>query len=120
MFNREKDYENAIKNAQMHRGDIKTKSGKSLALNLIFMAILGYASFFYLQSSKNAISLHTTKQAVLGVSETIDDSQMDNEKLMHILKDRKVNGVDKSLIQRELDDKRSGFKGKIAVVNQKN
>jgi len=136
MFNSEKDYDNAIKNAQLHRGDIKTKSGKLLTLNLILMAVLGYAGFLYLQSSKN--SLPVSKQAVLGVSETIDDAQMDNEKLMHILKDREDNSIKNSMktlsvnssiksqpsyteaITRELDDKRSGFKGKIAVVNQKN
>jgi len=136
MFSSEKDYDNAIKNAQLHREDIKIKSGKSLTLNLILMAILGYVGFIYLQSSKNSLSV--SKQAVLGVSETIDDSKIDNEKLMNILKDRKDNGIENSMktlsetssiksqpsyaeaITRELDDKRRGFKGKIAVVNQKN
>jgi len=133
MFSSEKDYDNAIKNAQLHREDIKIKSGKSLTLNLILMAILGYVGFIYLQSSKNSLSV--SKQAVLGVSETIDDSKIDNEKLMNILKDNGIENSMKTLsetssiksqpsyaeaITRELDDKRRGFKGKIAVVNQKN
>jgi len=135
MFNSKKDYENAIKNAQLHR---KVKSRKLLMFNILFMVVLASFSFVYLKNSKDLSSLMTNKQAVLGVSETVDDSQINNEKLMHILKDRKVNGVENSMkmlsenstiqsqtsyteaIARELDDKRNGFKGKIAVVNQKN
>jgi len=82
MFNTEKDYENAIKNAQFYKSDEKVKSGKLLSLNLLFVAILAYAGFNYLKSHNHSSSLPISKQAVLGVSETIDDSQVDDEKLM--------------------------------------
>ena len=138
MFNTEEDYENAIKNAQVYRRDEKENSGKLLAFNLLFMAILAYASFLYLKSHNNSSSLPTNKQAVLGVSETIDNSQIDNDKLMNILNETEVDSLENSIevsvgkssiqsqssyteaIARELDDKRRGFRGRIVVVNQNN
>ena len=138
MFNTEKDYENAIKNAQVYRGDEKEKSGKLLPFNLLFVAILAYVGFTYLKTHNQSSSLPISKQAVLGVSETIDDSVLDDDKLIDILKDVEVDSVENSMkisvgkssiqsqssyteaIARELDDKKSGFRGRIAIVNQKN
>jgi len=138
MFNTEEDYENAIRNAQVYKRDRKVKSGKLLSFNILFVAILAYASFTYLKSHNHSTSLPISKQAVLGVSETIDDSEIDNEKLMNILNKTEVDTLENSMkisvgessiqsqssyteeIARELDDKRSGFRGRIAVVNHKN
>jgi len=138
MFNTEKDYSNSIKDAQIYKSETNLKSKKLLMVNVLFVAILAYASFTYLKSHNNSSSLPISKQAVLGVSETIDDSQLSNDKLMAILKNREVDTLENSMkvsvgkssiqsqssyteaITRELDDKRSGFRGKIAVVNQKN
>jgi len=138
MFNTEEDYANAIKNAQFYKKDKKVKSGKLLTVNVLFVAILAYASFSYLKSHNHNTSLPISKQAVLGVSETIDDSEIDNEKLMNILNKTEVDTLENSMkiaekkssiqsqpsyteaIARELDDKRSGFRGRIAVVNHKN
>ena len=137
MFNTEQDYENAIKNAQVYKRDTKVKSKSLLVINMVFVAILAYASFSYIKNH-NSSSLPISKQAVLGVSETIDDSQLDNDKLMDILNNTEVDTLENSMkisigkssiqsqasyteaISRELDDKRSGFRGRIAVVNQKN
>ena len=137
MFNTEEDYKNAVKNAQLHQREIKVKSKKLLGFNLFFMVVLAYGSFIYLKSKSNTLSLSISKQAVLGVSETIDDTQLDNEELMNILNKTEVDTLENSMkisekessiqsrssyteaIARELDDKRSGFRGKIAVANQK-
>ena len=136
MFNTEEDYENAIKNAQLHQREIKVKSKKLLIFNLFFMVVLAYGSFIYLKNRNNTFSLPISKQAVLGVSETIDDSVLENDKLMDILNNTEVDTLENSMkisekessiqsqsfyteaIARELDDKRSGFRGKIAVANQ--
>jgi len=138
MFNTEEDYENAIKNAQFYKRDEKVKSGKLLSFNLLFVVILMYVGFTYLKNHNTRSSLPISKQAVLGVSETIDDSQIENEKLMNILNKTEVDTLENSMkisvgessiqsqssyteeIARELDDKRSGFRGRIAVVNHKN
>ena len=136
MFNTEEDYKNAVKNAQLHQREIKVKSKKLLGFNLFFMVVLAYGSFIYLKNRSNTLSLPISKQAVLGVSETIDDAQLDNEELMNILNKTEVDTLENSMkisekessiqnqsyyteaIARELDDKRSGFRGKIAVANQ--
>ena len=138
MFNTEKDYENAIKNAQVYKRDEKAKNGKLRSFNLLFVAILAYASFTYLKTHNSSSSLPISKQAVLGVSETVDDFPLDDDKFMDILKNREVDALENSMkisvgtssiqsqssyseaIARELDDKKSGFRGRIAVVNQKN
>jgi len=137
MFNTEEDYENAIKDAQLHQREIKVSSKKLLGFNLFFMLVLSYGSFIYLKNRNNTFSLPISKQAVLGVSETIDDAQIENEKLMDILNKTEVDTLENSIkisakkssiqsqsfyteaISRELDEKRSGFRGKIAVANQK-
>ena len=137
MFNTEDDYANAIKNAQVYKSDKKVKSGKLLTVNVLFLAILAYASFTYLKTYNHSSSLPISKQAVLGVSEIIDDSQLEDEKLIDILNNTEVDSVEDSMkisvaessiksepsytemITRELDDKRSCFRGRIAVVNQK-
>jgi hypothetical protein len=141
MFNTQKDYENAIKSAQIYRTEERPNRGKLLPLNLLIVALLAYVGFAYLKSYNKTTSLPISKQAVLGVSETIDDSVLDDDKLMDILKDVEVDSVENSMkisagkpsiqsassyteaIARELEDmedKRKGFRGRIAVVNQKN
>ena len=137
MFNTEEDYENAIRNAQVYKRDRKVKSGKLLSFNLLFLAILAYVSFTYLKTHNHSSSLSISKKAVLGVSETIDDPQIDDEGLIDILNNTEVDRVEDSMkisvvessiksepsyteaIARELDDRRSGFRGRIAVVNKK-
>ena len=136
MFNTEKDYANAIKNAQIHALSEKKSSNKNLLMvNFLFLAFLGYASFSYLKSNSNEFSLPMFKQAVLGVSETIDDSELVDNRLMNVLKVKEAGILQDSMkvlvsepfiqskssyteaIARVLDDK-SGFKGRIAIVNQ--
>ena len=138
MFNnKENDYLNAIKHAQVYTStETKLSTKKLLISNFIFLALLGYVTFNYLQSN-NTFSLPVFKQAVLGVSETVDDSSLRNDRLMEIIKGKEVIAVPNSMkvliteptiqskssyteaIARLLDDK-SGFKGRIAVVNQGN
>jgi len=141
MFDTEKDYENAIRSAQIYRGDEKNNRGRLLPFNLMFVAILAYVGFAYLKSHHQSSSLPISKQAVLGVSETIDDSVLDDDKLKNILSKEEVDSVENSMkilverssiqssssyteaIARELEDmedKRKGFRGRIAVVNQQN
>jgi len=138
MFNnRENDYLNAIKHAQLYTATERKSSNKILlGFNLFFLAFLLYIAFNYFESTTSTFSLPVSKQAVLGVSETIDDSEFSNDKFMKILKATEVETLQDSMkvlmnestikskssyteaIARELDDK-SGFRGKIAVVNQK-
>jgi hypothetical protein len=136
MFNKEDDYFNAIKHAQVYASTETRSSNKKLLIgNFLFLALLGYATFTYLQTSSNGFSLPVFKQAVLGVSETVDDSELANDKLMKVLKGTEVGVLQDSMkvlmsepsiqskssyteaIARVLDDK-SGFRGRIAVVNQ--
>ena len=136
MFNREDDYVNAIKHAQVYTSTETKLSNKKLLIGkFFFLALLGYVTFTYLQNSSNSFSLPVFKQAVLGVSETVDDSELANDKLMEILKDTEVGVLQDSMkvlmsepsiqskssyteaIARVLDEK-SGFKGRIAIVNQ--
>ena len=137
MFNRkEDDYFNAIKHAQVYTSvETKSSNGKSLVVIFLFLALLGYATFTYFQDSGSTFSLPVSQQAVLGVSETVDDSELANEKLMEVLKGTKVDELQNSMkvlinepsiqskssyteaIARVLDDK-SGFRGRIVVVNQ--
>ena len=136
MFNnKENDYVNAIKHAQVY-GSRETKSSnkKLLILNFLFLAIFTYTVFTYLQSNTTTFSFPKFKQAVLGVSEIIDDSPLANDRLMDILRgtesdrleDSKKVLIPEPLIQsksfyteaiaRELDDK-SGFKDKTSLIN---
>ena len=137
MFNnKENDYFNAIKHAQIYAStETKTSNKKLLIGNFLFLTLLGYVTFSYLQNSSNSFSLPVFKQAVLGVSETVDDSELSNERLMEIIKDTEVTAIPNSMkvlnsepsiqskssyteaIARVLDDK-SGFKGRIAVVSK--
>jgi hypothetical protein len=137
MFNTEEDYFNATKYAEIYRSsEIKSSSNKLLIFNFISLALLGYMTFSYLESDKNIFSEPVVKEAVLGVSETVDGSKFANEKFVEVLKGIEVETLQNSMkvlmnestirsqssypeaISTVLDD-RSGFKGRIAVVNQK-
>ena len=118
----------------------KSSTKKLLILNFLVLAILGYLSFSYLQNTSNSVTLPVSKQAVLGVSETVDDLELSDVRLMEILKGTEIDSVNDleasmkvlinepsiqskssytEAIARELDDK-SGFKGRIAVVKEEN
>jgi len=151
MFKNEDDYFNAIKDAQLYTDTVtKLSHKKMIMLNFLLVGLLSYATFHYLQNNTNIFSsssLPVSKQAVLGVSETVDDSESSNARLMEILKSENINLIKEKgksysendlknsmkvlmnepsiqskssytdAIARELDDK-SGFRGRIAVVNQ--
>lgn len=154
MFNREDDYLDAIRGAQVYSTD-ETKSNniKLTIFNILLLSILAYLTLIYLKNNTNIYSslvessLPISKQAVLGVSETVDESEFSNDRLMEILKTTEVDSLEQSeksysqnelqnsmkvlmsepVIQskssyteglaRELDDK-SGFRGKISVAKK--
>ena len=136
MFNnKENDYLNAIKHAQVYSSsERKSTNKKLLILNFLFLTIFVYAVFTYSQSNATTFSFPKFKQAVLGVSEIIDDLPLANDRLMDILKgidfdkleDSKKVLMPEPLIQskssyteaigRELDEN-SAFKDKIIVNN---
>lgn len=140
MFNTDSDYSNAIQDAQIYTpASQKRNNSKLIFINLILGGVLLFGAFKYFEHSK-VTTLPVSKQAVLGVSETIDDAELSDSELINIL-----NGTDNMAqenlansmkmvtsepsikskafyteeIARELDD-RSGFRGKIAVVNNPN
>ena len=138
MFNTDSDYSNAIQDAQIYTSaPQKRNNNKLIFINLILGGVLLFGVFKYFEYSRiNTVELK--KQAVLGVSETIDDAELSDSELINILnttdnmaQENLVNSMkmvtsESSIksktfyseeIARELDD-RSGFKGKIAVVNQ--
>lgn len=142
MFNKEDDYYDAIKGAQLYTTDVKRSSNIKLTIfNVLLFTLLAYVTFDYLKSSTNIFSnsslasLPVSKQAVLGVSETIDDSTFLIESINQNEKSYSQNELQNSMkvlmsepiiqskssytegLVRELDDK-SGFRGRIAVVNQ--
>ena len=136
MFNnQEDDYYNAVKHAQVYISqEKKSKNKKLLIFNLFTLALLAYMAFSYIKKGNNTYSMANLKQGVLGVSETVDDLEISDERLMKILKTTEMDTLQNSMkvlineptiqskssyteaIARELDDK-SGFRGKIAVVN---
>lgn len=144
MFDTDNKYTDAIQDAQIYTGSTKKTNKQIHLVNFLLLLLLAFVAFKYLNSNTNMF-LHSSsalkKQAVLGVSETIDDSQLDDAELVNILKGTPVETAKKNLpnsiqvimnepsiqskasytdeIARELDDK-SGFRGKIAVVNNPN
>lgn len=135
MFNTDKDYFNSIKHAQVHNSIKKESSNKLLVFNLLLLSVIGYMTYSSFVGTQSQFSLSSLKQGVLGVSETVDDSEINQEKLMKILKDSESTTIPNSMkvltsktsIQSKsaytedlatvLDDNdRSGFKGRIAVV----
>jgi len=56
---------------------------KLLIINITFLTLLGYITFSYLKTESTQTPV--LKQAVLGVSQTIDQLKVDNEKLMRVL-----------------------------------
>lgn len=123
MFKKEDDYFNAIKHAQIYASvETKSSNNKSLVVKFFFLACVGYATFTYLQNSSNSFSLPATKQAVLGVSETVDDSELAvvvSNSMKVLISEPSIQSKSSytEAISRVLDDK-SGFRGRIAVVNQ--
>lgn len=134
MFKNDNNYINTIKNTQTYSTlSKKTSNKKIMILNLSLVTLLGYLSFNYI--NKPSKSLPAVKQAVLGVYEVYDDSQSKNDtgmKTLKVTQDMIPQNTIKVLvakssiqskssyteaISRKLDDK-SGFKGRIAVVNQ--
>ncbi len=127
MFNKEDVYLNATKDAQIYTSvAIKSRNKKIIIVNVLLFAFLASATLYYVQNNTNVFS----KKAVLGVSETIDFiEENENEKkytqgdLSNSMKVLMTEPTIKSkssyseAIARELDDK-SGFRGRIAVVKQ--
>jgi len=113
MLNKKNDYFNAIKT--------KFSNQKLLIINVIFLTLLGYITFSYLKTESTQTPV--LKKAVLGVSQTIDQPKADNEKLMKVLVSeptiRSQSSYTEAIEAVELDDRLRGFKGKIAVVNEK-
>ncbi len=148
MFDTDKKYTDAIQDAQIYTGSTKKTNKQIHLVNFLLLLLLAFVAFKYLNSNTNMF-LHSSsalkKQAVLGVSETIDDSQLDDAELVNILKGTPLETAHETAkknlpnsiqvimnepsiqskasytdeIARELDDK-SGFRGKIAVVNNPN
>ncbi len=148
MFDTNNRYTDAIQDAQIYTSSSKKTSKQIHLVNFLLLLLLAFVAFKYFNSNTNMFlksSSAVKKQAVLGVSETIDDSQLDNAELVNILKGTPVDTANErakknlpnsiqvimnepsiqskasytDAIARELDDK-SGFRGKIAVVNNPN
>ncbi len=146
MFNQDDEYINATKDAQIYSSKVSDKRDRGfIILNFLLLIFLLYTLFYYIDNNSNIFS--KSKQAVLGVSEIVDDSALSNERLMEILKETEVDSVEEEkvdylhselqnsmkvligdssikskssyteAIARELDDKR-GFKGKVVVVKK--
>ncbi len=141
MFNTKNNYEDSKENTAVDvTFPVKINNNNTLiVVNFLLISLLTFSAFKYLQSNTNIFiktSSAISKQAVLGVSETIKDDEFVN-----ILKSNKAERVRKNsptsmqiimnepsiqsktsyteAIARKLDDK-SGFRGKIAVVNNTN
>jgi len=128
MFNTDEMYANETQKAQLYSEILpqKQNNNKLIFINLLLGGALLFGAFKYFeQSSVNSVDVR--KQAVLGVSETIDDTELSDDAFLNSLTNSmelvtaessiKSQTSYSKAIARELDD-RSGFRGKIAVVNQ--
>ena len=139
MFDTHEMYEDETQKAQLYSETLPQKNNnhKLIFVNLLLAGTLLLGAFKYFEQTR-VNNVDVKKQAVLGVSETIDDTELSDSELINIL-NTTDNMVQENLadsmkivtseasiksktfyteeITRELDD-RSGFKGKIAVVNQ--
>jgi signal recognition particle subunit SEC65 len=100
MFNKEDEYLNATRDAQLYKAiSTKSSNNKLMILNIFLLFLLGFATFIYLQhntnifSSSSLSSLPLSEQAVLGVSETVDDFDISNKELMKILNSAEIDAL---------------------------
>lgn len=150
MFNKSSDnYSNVNKNTELNTYVQKSPSKKIWRiLNIVSVAVFVYFIFAYIKNETTMFSnLSSSKQAVLGVSETVDENGLTEEELIKILrvteytdeeKSAKQNAIEASVnsmkvlmsepsiqsqtsysqeINRELDDK-DDYKGRLVVVKQ--
>ncbi|CAA6803799.1 MAG: Unknown protein [uncultured Sulfurovum sp.] len=89
MFSKKNDYRNAIRYIENSAsGEIKLRNKILFIFNFIFLGFLTYVMFNYLQSNTNTFSFPVFKEAVLGVSETVDEVALENVKMIKVLMPR--------------------------------
>ncbi len=126
MFNTNNDYSEAVQKAQLYaQPEEKRDNKKMLLINMVLVVVLMFALLKYLDNNRNILErtngLPISKQAVLGVSETIEEGEMQTNvyQMMEVVTPTssiKSQASYPKAITKELDD-RSGFRGKIAVVS---
>ena len=126
MFNTNNDYSEAVQKAQLYaQPEEKSDNKKLILMNMVLVLVLMFALVKYLDNNRDIFGgtngLPISKQAVLGVSETIEEGEMQTNEyqMMEVFTPTssiKSQASYTKAISKELDD-RSGFRGKIAVVS---
>ena len=105
MFGNKDEYENATRHAQVNTyAESKFVNGKLIVLNLLLLMVIGYVIFLFTQTKGNE------KTAVLGVSITADESNMDDEAYIKLLKSSEVDSVKENSQQMPLDSLNNSMK----------